>query len=366
MSHEIVQVHTVVIGGGIIGLTTALELKRRFKTEEITLLEQAPFLADHSTGRNSGVLHSGLYYDHGSLKHRLCMEGLEYWRELIKRYNLPHRWCGKFVFAHKQDELSSLVILEDRAKANGVPFHRATQNELAVIRKNVNAIDAIFIESTGILDAAAAVAAIKNDFESLGGMIQTSTPALKIQKHNADFLIETPDFSILTKQLINAAGLWAPELRTQLGLKNMTSYWVKGHYLKSSQKLDHATLYYPVPPADLKGLGVHSTIDCQGDVKFGPDTLDVSEIDYNLSPDNLSAMRASIEERFVDVDIMRLKPDYAGIRSKIKVDGKLHKDFWIKGSAELGIPGYTEACGIESPGLTSAPAIAQMLCELLD
>lgn len=361
MTVEKVQVYATVIGGGIVGMLTALELKKSFPDEDIALLEKAPYLADHSTGRNSGVLHSGLYYETGSLKHRLCLAGLAAWKPLITKFSIPHRWCGKVIFAHEPNEVSRLEELEKRAFTNGVPAHRANSNELKSAQTHVRAVDALVIESTGIIDICAAMAILRKEFESLGGIIQTSTTVTGLKQEKVGFTVLTSDFCIETKELINAAGLWAPEVRKMLGLTNMTSRWVKGHYLKTSQKLDYQTLYYPVPPADLKGLGVHSTIDCQGDVKFGPDTLDVTEVDYKLETQNLELMRASVKERFIGVDAERLMPDYAGIRSKIEVDGTLHKDFWIK----TPLPGYVEACGIESPGVTSAPAIAQMLCDLL-
>lgn len=362
MKVEKVQVHATVIGGGIVGMLTALELKKRFPTEDVTLLEKAPYLADHSTGRNSGVLHSGLYYETGSLKHQLCIDGLAAWKPLITKLSIPHRWCGKVIFAHDSGELAMLDELEKRAQINGVPAHRASSLELKSAQEHVMAVDALMIESTGIIDICAAMAILRTELENLGGIIQTSTVVTGLQKEKLGFTVFTADFDIDTKLLVNAAGLWAPEIRGMLGFNNMTSRWVKGHYLKTSQKLNHDTLYYPVPPSDLKGLGVHSTIDCQGDVKFGPDTLDVSEIDYKLETQNLEMMRDSVRERFVGVDTARLMPDYAGIRSKIEVDGKLHKDFWIKSP----LSGYAEACGIESPGMTSAPAIAKTLCDLLN
>jgi L-2-hydroxyglutarate oxidase LhgO len=361
MTVEKVQVHATVIGGGIVGLLTALELKKRFPNEDVALIEKAPYLADHSTGRNSGVLHSGLYYETGSLKHTLCLAGLAAWKPLIAKFSIPHHWCGKVIFAHKQNEVPRLEELQKRAQINGVPSHRASSSELKSAQERVTAVDALIIESTGIIDICAAMAILRTEFENLGGIIQTSTFVSGIQREKLGFTVLTANFNIDTKLLVNAAGLWAPEVRAMLGFTNMTSRWVKGHYLKTSQKLNYDTLYYPVPPADLKGLGVHSTIDCQGDVKFGPDTLDVTEIDYKLETQNLESMRASVKERFIGVDSDRLMPDYAGIRSKIEVEGTLHKDFWIKSP----LKGYAEACGIESPGMTSAPAIAKILCDLL-
>ena len=359
-----VQIDVTVIGGGIIGLTAALEIKRANLNLEVAVLEKMPFLADHASGRNSGVLHSGLYYDTHSLKHQLCIEGLELWNRRLTRGDIPHRFCQKTIFAHTQDEAPRLEELALKSKQNGVPFHFASHSELSELQKNVNAVQAIIVESTGIIDTAAAMLQLRREFEELGGIVQVNTNVQHIERQSNNFFIKTQNFNIESTQLINAAGLWAPEMRKFLDLTDLNSKWVKGHYLKTSQKLNYQTLYYPVPPADLKGLGVHSTIDCQGDVKFGPDTLDVDEINYELSDKHLSDMRKSVLERFVSVDVSRLQPDYAGIRSKILHNGVLHKDFWIKGPNDLAIPGYVEACGIESPGVTASLAIAKR-CQLL-
>lgn len=359
------ELTATIIGGGIVGLSTALALKSKHPDWEIAVLEKAPYLADHSTGRNSGVLHSGIYYETNSLKHLLCIDGLNRWRSIIERYQLPHHWCGKFIFAHTDHDVDVLGSLLNKAKANGVPAHLASRNELISCQNDVNAVAALRIESTGIVDVSAAMQAMRDDFENRGGIIQTSTEALSIEHFCERFRIHTKNFSIDTIFLINTAGLWAPQIRELLSLKNMRSKWVKGHYLKTTQKLGYKTLYYPVPPKDLKGLGVHSTIDCQGDVKFGPDTLDVSQVNYNLEPANLDIMKESIRRNFKNVDCERLFPDYAGIRSKIEVNGDLYKDFWIKGPKDLGIEGYVEACGIESPGVTGSPAIAEYISNLI-
>lgn len=360
-----VTVDAAIIGGGIVGLMTAIELKERHPAWEVVLFEQAPFLGDHASGRNSGVLHSGLYYPTNSLKHRLCLTGLESWKKLIQRHDLPHRFCGKTIFARNATELSRLQELEKQAEANQVPHHRASTAELSSIREHANAHEALIIESTGILDVATAMAKLRAHFENLGGMVQTAIAAKIISYDAQGFELQTPQFKLHAHRLVNAAGLWATQLRQQLGLTELTHRWVKGHYLKTSQKLGHTTLYYPLPLAGLEGLGVHSTIDCAGEVKFGPDTANVLEVDYRLEPSQLEEMRRVIDQTFKGVDSSRLMPDYAGIRSKILSHGAQHIDFWVKGPSELTIPGYAEACGIESPGMTAAPAIAQLLNKFL-
>ena len=136
-------------------------------------------------------------------------------------------------------------------------------------------------------------------------MISKNTRVTSIQK-NYGFLIETKDFEIQSKIIINAAGLESIEIIEQLGLNDLEAVFVKGNYLSTSQKIDHPHLFYPVPPKDLKGLGVHSTIDLEGRIKFGPNTEDVSVIDYSDSGVAITTMVPEIMKTFKEIDQSRL------------------------------------------------------------
>ena len=360
---EVVQVDATIVGGGIVGLFTALKLKEFRPALEVLLVEKEMYLGDHSTGRNSGVLHSGLYYETGSLKHTLCLEGLAEWYSLKE---IPKKNCGKLIFASSPEEVIELERLKLQAQANGVKFEELSYDRRSDFEKIVHIREGIFIPSTGILDVSMALKKLSQRFEELGGIIQLQTPVERIERESKGFTLETPDFNVKTQLLINCAGLWATKLRIQLGLSDLQSVYVKGHYLKSSQKLNYQTLLYPTPLKNLKGLGTHSTIDIEGNVKFGPDTFDVNEINYHMELQSLETMKTDISRRFKGIDLDRLGPEYCGIRSKINYKGILHKDFWIKGPIELGIPGYAEACGIESPGVTSAPSISKKIIKSLN
>jgi L-2-hydroxyglutarate oxidase LhgO len=327
---------------------------------EIALLEAAPYLGDHSTGRNSGVLHAGLYYPTNSQKHLLCLEGIELWKkDLCPKLAIQFSECGKVLFAKNQLETSGLEEIWDQATRNGVQnLSWIESTKLKEINTLVKAQKAFFSPHTGILDVTGAVKNIAQEFENLGGMIAKNCLVLNIEKGN-QFQVESNQFEIRTEIVVNAAGFYGPALREKLCLKGLKSSLVKGNYISTSQKIHHPHLFYPVPPKDLKGLGVHSTLDLDGKIKFGPNTEDVLTIDYSDSGSALSAMKTEIMKTFVGIDESRLYWDYAGIRSKLMntENGKLETDFWIKSP----ISGYIECLGIESPGLTSAPAIAKKI-----
>lgn len=355
------DVDFVIVGGGIVGLLTAIQIKEKNPSAETIIIEKMPFLGDHSTGRNSGVLHSGIYYQTDSLKHKLCMKGLELWPILCGKFEIPYRNCGKVIFAHDSTELKRLNEISMQADQNDVKFEFLSRKNKEIHSEFINIFEGIFIPSTGIVDISEALLRLSSYFESIGGIIQRKVELISIIRNHSSFTLHTNQYEVETKNLINCAGLWSTFVRELIGLKDLGYKWVKGHYLKTSQNLQYQYLYYPTPPSDLKGLGVHSTIDITGKVKFGPDTLDVDQIEYSMNDLNVKSMKESINIRFKNIDSEKLSLDYAGIRSKITIDSKIHKDFWIKGPAETGIEGYAEACGIESPGLTSSPAIAKLI-----
>ena len=358
---EKIKLDITIIGGGIIGLTVAYELKKKFPLRDVALIEGALFLGDHSSGRNSGVLHAGLYYPTNSQKHLLCMEGLGLWKnDLCPNLGIDYLECGKILFAKNSHEENGLEELWHKAHENGVKDLKWCNSEkLIELNHFIRAHKAFFSPKTGILDVTGAIKNIAHYFESLGGMIAKNCQVISIQQ-NLGFLIETDQFEIQTEILINAAGFFGPKIREHLNLKDLSSVLVKGNYLSTSQRLDHKHLFYPVPPKDLKGLGVHSTLDLEGKIKFGPNTEDISELNYTDSGDALKTMLPEIMNTFLGIEESRLYWDYAGIRSKIKniKSGKLESDFWIKSP----IKGYIECLGIESPGLTCAPAVAKKVC----
>ena len=138
---------------------------------------------------------------------------------------------------------------------------------------------------------------------------------------------------------------------------------MRGHYVKTNQPYFTESLIYPIPEKNLKGLGVHTTFDIDRNLRFGPDTQDVSEIKYEMPDRLLETFIPAIQKTFKGIDVDKLQPDFSGIRPKILHEGKLHTDFWLGTPQTTGVAGYYEFCGIESPGLTAAPSLAKDFAE---
>lgn len=346
------KIDVAIIGGGIVGLSIAYQLLKKNQNQTLVLFEKEKYLGEHTTGRNSGVLHAGLYYETNSLKHRLCLQGNYLWEEWAKELNIPISYCGKFIVA-KKNESDEFEKLFHQAKLNSVPgIRRAKAEEVKTLQAKINCDQALFSPRSGILDVSTTINRLRDKIESLGGIILPFNPILNLEKTNQGYLLETVQDKILAQKVYNCAGLYAVDLRKKLGLNDIENFWVKGHYLKTNQKNEFKTLIYPVPPKDLKGLGVHLTIDFQDQMKFGPDTLDTDKIDYTVASEIKLKMIPAIESLFKTIDVSKLYVDYAGIRPKIKKVGQLVTDYNISSPFE----NYIEYLGIESPGLTSAPA----------
>lgn len=356
---EKIKLDFTIIGGGIIGLCVARDLAKQYPAAHIALLEKNSFLGDETTGRNSGVLHAGIYYPHQSLKHQLCLEGHKLWKESLFIIN-P---CGKFIFASTRDEIDSLNDLMARGVKNQVPgLKQASREQLGELQKDVQAIAALYSPGTSILDVPHAIKLIETECANLGVMVLKKHEVKELEKNAlGGFDFRLGNDHIHTKVLFNCAGLHAVKLRQELKLNDIEAYWVKGHYLTTHQKLSSKSLIYPLPQKNNLGLGIHSTYDISGKLKFGPDTQETLKLDYSFADDSWHRMRQAVAKMFKSIDPTQLVPDYVGIRPKIKHKGEIYSDFWIK----KPLPDYIEFLGIESPGLTAAPAIAKYSLSLL-
>ncbi|MBI2522701.1 MAG: NAD(P)/FAD-dependent oxidoreductase [Bdellovibrio sp.] len=360
------KIDIAVVGGGIAGLMVAYEVTRQFPDLHTFVFEKEKFLGDHTSSRNSGVVHSGLYYTKNSLKHRLCLEGNRLWEKLSRDLEITFRRCGKFIFCSNDLEQATLEQLKVLAEQNSVEGVRwATSAEMAGLKAFVAIKNAIFVPSSGIIDVPAAMSALEREIINHDGNILKSNFISRVSQHQQGFLLETRDGPILSRALVNTAGLWSVSLGQQLWQNGLDDYYVKGNYLRYSGDFYRTSFIYPCPLPHLKGLGIHSTFDIAGQVKFGPNTEDVKAIDYSIDLNSLEQMKSEIVRYYPSVGLNKLSPDYCGIRSKIKLNGQLFQDFWIKGQKETNIPNYVEVCGYESPGLTASPAMARSVVKML-
>jgi L-2-hydroxyglutarate oxidase LhgO len=363
---ETTHFENVIAGAGILGLLIAYELLKKTSPDNIIILEKEAFVGEHSSSRNSGVLHAGIYYETGSLKHLMCIEGRELWNQLAHDFEINVNKCGKYLIAVDENEEAELAALCARGTKNGVLLQEVNEGQLVELKGVITYKKVIYSPNTAVIDLAQAIKKLENYLERSGVIILKSNAIEKIEiQNNKQFLITTNQNSVLADKFINTAGLGAVAIRKMLGLVDVEASFVKGNYLKLNSKFYNQKLLYPVPEKNLKGLGVHTTFDIDGNVRFGPNTEDIREVDYRMNDDVIEQMYPSIKKVFPSVVKESLSLDYCGVRSKIIKNGISISDFYIGNKNIHGINNYHEALGIESPGFTSSPAIAKEIVQNL-
>src|SRR5689334_16489012 len=196
---------SVIVGGGIVGLATAVAMAERGHPPMV--LEAERILAAHQTGHNSGVIHSGLYYKPGSAKARTCRAGLDAMYRFCAEEGVPTRRCGKLVVASTEEELPRLAALEQRGRANGVQLRRLRPEEIKEREPAVHAVAGLWVPETGVVDYSLVTQALAGRLERLGGQVRLQHRVHGIRRDGADLILETSAGSVRTSRLINCAGL---------------------------------------------------------------------------------------------------------------------------------------------------------------
>jgi L-2-hydroxyglutarate oxidase LhgO len=355
-------IDAVVIGAGVVGLAIGRALAR--SGLETIVVERHRRIGEEASSRNSGVIHSGIYYAPGSLKARLCVRGKNMLYAYCEDRGIRYSRCGKLLVAQAQ-EIPALEALLARGRANRVSdLARLSSDEVRELEPDVRCEAAVLSPSTGILDVHELMTALLGDLEAAGGMLVLDTEIKNIRP-GADGLELTINSggetdAFMARHVVNSAGLQAVPLTRRIegypAERIPRGYLAKGNYFSCSAQ-PFRRLVYPMPGE--AGLGVHATLDLDGRVRFGPDVEWVDEINYGVDPARAEPFYEAIREYWPALPEDSLQPAYAGIRSKIAGPAEAAKDFLIAGSEEHGIPGLVNLLGIESPGLTAALAIAE-------
>lgn len=387
-----------IIGGGIVGLSTALKLLQTKPGAEVVVLEKEAGLAQHQTGHNSGVIHAGIYYTPGSLKARLCREGLVATKAFCDRHDIAYDTCGKLIVATSADELQRMEALYQRASANDVPLTRVGAEELRDLEPNICGVGALLASETAIVDYRLICEAMALEIRQLGGEIRTGARVDTIKENAEQVEIGAGGDLLRARQLVICAGAQADRLVRMAGMDpDFAIIPFRGEYylLDDSKSGVVKHLIYPVPDPELPFLGIHLTRTIGGGVTVGPnavvgfarenyarfgidvaDSLEMLRFSgfwkmarthwrHALGELQNSALKAlylkQCQKYCPSLTLADLKPMEAGIRAQaVSKTGQLLQDFHFMATAKV-----LAVCNAPSPAATSAIPIGAMIVERL-
>ena len=368
MSSPMESVDCVVIGAGVVGLATARALARQGR--EVLMIEAEQMFGFVTSSRNSEVIHAGIFYKHGSLKERLCIEGRDKMYSFCDAYKVTAKRTGKIVFAADESELPGLKKLQAHAAESGVYMTYLTAKEAKLLEPNLTCAAALHSPLTGIVDSHGLMLALLGDAEAHGAAIVYNSPVTGGRVADDGVIIEVggaEPMALKCRTVVNCAGLGAQSLsRSIAGVKAQSippQHYAKGNYFYLSGKPPFTQLIYPLPGSH--SLGLHYTLDLGGQGRFGPDLEWVTSINYDVDEGRAESFYREIRKYWPELPDGALRTGYSGIRPKIQAPGESSRDFMIQMPNETGVNGFVALYGIESPGLTSSLAIADYVAERL-
>lgn len=388
----------VIIGAGLVGLSTAYQTILKFPKSKILVLEKENTVSQHQSGNNSGVIHSGIYYKPGSLKAKNCIDGYRSIINFAKEYGIKHDLCGKIIVATSTEELPALDNIYKRGTENGLQnLQYLSREEFRELEPHCEGVKAIKVPQTGIIDYPAVAVKLKELFVELGGEILFGQKVIKIIEKD-DVIIQTSTSEFRSQKIITCAGLYSDKM-ANLTTNNNDFIIVpfRGEYFKLKQEKKYLVknLIYPVPDPNFPFLGVHFTRMIDGNIEAGPnavlafkregykfsdfnfsETLDtftypgfwkiaakygktgLGEIHRSLSK---SAFTKALQKLMPEIQESDLIPGGSGVRAQaLKRDGNLIDDFDILQSGNV-----IHVRNAPSPAATSCLSIGKKISELL-
>jgi len=355
-----------VIGAGVVGLAICATCP----SCKGLVVEQHEGFGKETSSRNSEVIHAGIYYPTDSLKARMCIEGKYMLYELCKENNINYKNTGKIIVATNKEEESDLEGLYKQGLINGVnDLKIINKKEIKKMEPNINALSGIYSPSTGIVDTHNVMKCYEAKSKQNGFTFAYGCKLVRVEKQDSGFRIAVLDvdgesYEFMTKILVNSAGLESDKVAEMVGIKDYKIHYCKGEYFRvgGGKNKYINRLIYPHPTET--SLGIHTVIDLQGEIKLGPNAFYVDRIDYDVDNNNAQSMYESVKTYLPFIESDDLSPDMSGIRPKLQAPGEHVRDFVIEHEKDRGLYGFINLIGIESPGFTSAPAIAKYVTNM--
>lgn len=360
------EIRVAIIGAGVVGLAIAAELAGRH--DGIYLFEKKASYGRETSSRNSQVIHAGIYYPPDSLKARLCVEGRELLYDICQRYGIACRRTGKLVVAVEQREMEYLYKIREQGRQSGVGDLRLlSRGEIKRLEPDIEAVAGLLSPSSGIVDCYSLMSFLYKQSVEGGVKFVFNAEVIGLRKGDNRYRLRAREREEISEfdawVVINAAGLCSDRVAQLAGMDidaaGYRLHYCKGEYfsLRPEGKYAVGRLVYPVPRQ--ASLGIHITPDVQGAMRLGPDEQYVDGIDYDVDESKQGEFHRSVKGFLPALDMDDLSTDFAGVRPKLQAPGEDFRDFVIAHEDGADLPGLINLIGIESPGLTAAPAIAR-------
>ncbi|ENH7109889.1 L-2-hydroxyglutarate oxidase [Vibrio fluvialis] len=390
----------VIVGGGIVGVSTAWQLKQQYPDKSILLVEKEAGFSRHQTGHNSGVIHAGVYYAPGSLKADFCKRGVEHTLSFCAKHDIPVENCGKLLVATNEVEFERMQALFERCLQNELDVELLDAAQLKLAEPNITGLGAIYVKATSIVNYRLVTEKMAEEFKALGGEVCLSTEVVGLNETEQEISVQCrykgSPITFHSQFLVSCSGLMADRMTKMLGLA--TDFQIipyRGEYYRLAPKHNQVVkhLIYPIPDPELPFLGVHLTRMIDGSVTVGPNAVqgfkregygkvnisvrDVWEMlsfsgFWKVTAKNLKTglveMKNSlwkpgylqlVRKYCPSIELADLQPYPAGIRAQaVLSDGTLVHDFLFAES-----PRSLHVCNAPSPAATSAMPIGEYICQ---
>jgi L-2-hydroxyglutarate oxidase LhgO len=364
----------VIIGVGVVGLAIARHLSNSSHRRIIVLERHATF-GEETSSRNSEVIHAGMYYPQDSLKASLCVRGNDLIYDFCRRYNIPHRACGKLIVGNTDEELQNVNELYEQGQLNGVPgLELIEKDRITQLEPLVNARLALFSSTTGLVDVHQLMRVCEIQAANNDVLFAYRNRVTALERLNNGYKIEVlgedgDSLELFSPIVINAAGLEADKIAALAGIDvdqaGYRQHFCKGEYFnvanRHAGKISH--LVYPTP-TDIS-LGIHTRLRLDGTLALGPNAFYIDKIDYTVDESHKLDFWHSVRDFLPFITMEDLTPDMAGIRPKLQAAGEDFRDFVIQEESRRDLPGLINLVGIDSPGLTAALAIAEYVSAMI-
>lgn len=365
----------VIIGAGVAGLAVAANAADGKRS--VLLIERHDSFGQETSSRSSEVIHAAIYYPKGSLKAELCVKGNHLLYELAKKHSIPFKNCGKLIVAVTEDEEKKLPRIMAKAEEIGAEGLRiADKEEIARLEPKVSALSALYCPTSGIIDSHSLMKYFLGKAKDGGADCLFGGEVSAIEKTNGGYELSVSERTgniskVTARAVVNSAGLSSGDVAAMAGFDvdklNYRISYRKGVYFRILRKLDRMPemLIYPVPPEDAT-VGIHTVPELSGGMRLGPRDEWSGTMDYSVDGKLLPEFHEAVHPFLPDLEAEDIAPDMAGFQAKRYGPGEPSRDFVIREESDNGFPGFINLVGIESPGLTSSPAIGLKVKELID